>query len=73
MNDEQLNLLNQTNEVDRRAFLKGASMSTLMMMMGGTVLVPARQAPTASKASMRVTSLSEPSSIFAVPGMIEPL
>ena len=36
-------------------------------------MVPARQAPTASKASMRVTSFSEPSSIFAVPGMIEPL
>ncbi len=44
MNDEQLNPLGLKNEVDRRAFLKGASVSGLMMMMGGTVLVPTRQA-----------------------------
>ncbi len=44
MNDEQLDQLITSDEVDRRAFLKSTSISTLMMMMGGTVLVPARQA-----------------------------
>ena len=33
---------------------------------------PREQAPTASKASMIVTSRSEPSDIFATPGRIEP-
>jgi predicted dehydrogenase len=56
MNDEQLNLLNQTNEVDRRAFLKGASLSTLMMMIGGTVLVPTRHALGADAAPAKATT-----------------
>ena len=44
-----------------------------MASTSASVIVPARQAPTASKASMRVTSFSVPSDSFAVPGMIEPL
>src|SRR5699024_12605105 len=38
-----------------------------------SVMVPARQAPTPSKASMSVTSFSEPSASFAFPAMIDPL
>ncbi|MBI1178403.1 hypothetical protein GC207_13285 [bacterium] len=44
MNEEQKTVLEQSADVDRRAFIKGASMSTLMMMMGGTILVPSRDA-----------------------------
>ncbi len=36
------------------------------------LISPREQAPTASKASMIVTSRSEPSDIFATPGRIEP-
>ena len=36
------------------------------------LILPAAQAPTASKASMRVTSFSEPSSSLTQPGMMEP-
>lgn len=43
MNDEIMKPLS-AEEVDRRDFIKGASMSTLMMMMGGTILVPSNQA-----------------------------
>lgn len=43
MNETQFDELVQSDDVTRRSFLKGASMSTLMMMMGGTVLVPSHQ------------------------------
>lgn len=43
MNDDLLKPLS-AEDVDRRDFIKGASMSTLMMMMGSTVLVPTSQA-----------------------------
>ena len=39
MNDDLLKPLS-AEDVDRRDFIKGASMSTLMMMMGSTVAVP---------------------------------
>ncbi|HAV64814.1 MAG TPA: hypothetical protein DCY13_20905 [Verrucomicrobiales bacterium] len=44
MKKEHLNELTESEDVDRRSFIKGASISTLMMMMGGTVLVPRHQA-----------------------------
>lgn len=43
MNEELMKPL-QADDLDRRAFIKGASLSTMMMMMGGTILVPSRQA-----------------------------
>jgi predicted dehydrogenase len=51
MNEELSKVLDQSDDVDRRAFIKGASISTLMMMMGGTVLVPTRQARGADAAA----------------------
>ncbi len=42
MNNDLLKPLS-AEDVDRRDFIKGASMSTLMMMLGSTVLVPASQ------------------------------
>ncbi len=56
MNNEQLNQLAQSDEVDRRTFIKGTSISTLMMMMGGTVLVPARRALGADAATAKPTT-----------------
>ncbi len=53
MNDEQLNQLAPSSDVDRRTFIKGTSLSTLMVMMGGTVLVPNRQAFGADAGSAR--------------------
>lgn len=44
-----------------------------MASTSASLIVPARQAPTASKASMRVSSRSVPSAMVAVPGMVEPL
>jgi predicted dehydrogenase len=43
MNNDLLKPLS-AEDVDRRDFIKGASMSTLMMMLGSTVLVPSNQA-----------------------------
>lgn len=43
MNNDLLKPLS-AEDVDRRDFIKGASMSTLMMMLGSTVLVPTSQA-----------------------------
>jgi len=56
MNNEQLNQLARSDEVDRRAFIKGTSLSTLMMLMGGTVLVPARKALGAEAGAARATT-----------------
>lgn len=55
MNEELPNLLEKSDDVDRRAFIKGASISTLMMMMGGTVLVPSREAIAAEAAKHPTT------------------
>ena len=43
-----------------------------MASTSSRLISPAAQAPTASKASMIVTVLSEPSDILAMPGRIEP-
>ena len=43
-----------------------------MRVRSSMLILPAAQAPTASKASMRVTSFSEPSSSLTQPGMMEP-
>jgi anaerobic selenocysteine-containing dehydrogenase len=43
MNNDLLKPLS-AEDVDRRDFIKGASMSTLMMMLGSTILVPSNQA-----------------------------
>ena len=47
-------------------------MARSMMSTSSRDIRPREQAPTASKASMIVTSRSEPSVSLALPGMIEP-
>ena len=47
-------------------------MAFSMRSRSSRLILPAAQAPTASNASMRVTSFSEPSSSLTQPGMMEP-
>ncbi|CAH0309026.1 hypothetical protein SRABI128_04442 [Microbacterium sp. Bi128] len=47
-------------------------MAFSMRSRSSRLILPAAHAPTASNASMRVTSFSEPSSSLTQPGMMEP-